>query len=120
MWTIYHNPNCSKSNAALSLLLSKGIQPKVVSYLETPPDKVTLLALLKMLSFDIEAMVRKKEEGFIPYATVWKTYSLEEKIEFLEQHISLLERPIVVHDNRAIIGRPTVEAILPLFDEEKE
>lgn len=103
--SIYHNPRCSKSRQTLALLEENDVSPEVILYLETPPTKAALTALVKKLGLDSPRdMMRKKEE---PY----KELSLAEAsdaalIDAIAAHPILLERPIVVNGDRAAIGRP--------------
>jgi arsenate reductase (glutaredoxin) len=111
--TIYHNPRCSKSRETLALLEGRGLAPRIVKYLETPPTAAELADLVKMLGIRPEALVRKGEDVFkAKYAG--RTLSDAEWIAAMVEHPALIERPIVVAGNRAVIGRPPerVSAIL--------
>jgi arsenate reductase len=111
---IYHNPRCSKSRAACDLLAEKGLKPDVIDYLKTPPDKELLRRLLQQLGMKPEALVRKGEEAFkVHYAG--KTLSDEEWLDALATHPILIERPIIVLGEKAVIGRPT-EKIFELLE----
>jgi arsenate reductase len=112
--TIYHNPGCSKSRATLALLEQRGIAPCIVRYLETPPDAGELTALAAKLGIRPEQLVRKGEEV---YKAKYAGRSLTDA-EWIEAMVSdpiLIERPIVVAGDRAIIGRPP-ETVLTLID----
>lgn len=111
-WTIYHNPQCSKSREALGLLQARGIQPEVVEYLKQPLTKDELRGLLSKLKVASSAIVRTKEELYQELS--FDVNSVETVIENLAKHPRLLERPIVVKDQAAVIGRP-VENIEKLF-----
>ncbi|WP_413290461.1 arsenate reductase (glutaredoxin) [Bdellovibrio sp. HCB337] len=111
-WKIYHNPQCSKSREALGLLQARGIQPKVIEYLKQPPTADELRGLIKTLGVPSSAVVRTKEELF--QQLNFDVNSLETVIENLAKHPRLLERPIIVKDQTAVIGRP-VENIEKLF-----
>lgn len=117
MWIIYHNQDCSKSRAAFELLNSKGIEFRVVNYLDNPPSIDELTDICQKLNGDIESMVRKKEVDFIPFEASWNTWDLEQKIEFISQNIHLLERPILVNETTAKIGRPDHTVLFELFEE---
>lgn len=111
---IYHNTRCSKSRSACELIAAKGLTATVIDYLKTPPDKVELRSLLKKLGMKPEALVRKGEEVFkANYAG--KTLSDEDWLDALVAHPILIERPIVVRGDKAVIGRPT-EKVLELLD----
>ncbi|HAB24138.1 MAG: arsenate reductase (glutaredoxin) [Pantoea sp.] len=113
MVTIYHNPRCSKSRETLALLEANGIEPVIVRYLETPPDRETLQILLQKLGMSsVRQLMRTKEE-------LYKTLRLEEAdeaqlLEALSAHPALLERPVVINGDRARIGRPP-EAVLEIL-----
>lgn len=108
---LYHNPRCSKSREALALLQGRGIEPQIVEYLKTPPDADTLRGLLRQLGLQAREVLRKKEaaeaglDGDMPEAAL---------IAGLAAHPAALERPIFVHNGRAVIGRPP-EKVLDLL-----
>lgn len=111
---IYHNPRCSKSRTTLALLQERGLTPKIVEYLQTPPSAAELRAIVRKLGVKPEALVRKSEEVFkTQYAG--KSLSDAQWLDALTAHPILLERPIVVAGEKAAIGRPpeNVLAILP-------
>ena len=112
--TIYHNPKCSKSRETLRLLRGRGIEPRVVEYLKTPPTAAELAAIVKQLGIRPEALVRKGEHIYRSrYAG--KALTDAEWIEALVRDPVLIERPIVVAGGRAAIGRPP-ESVLALLD----
>jgi arsenate reductase len=103
--TIYHNPKCSKSRATLALLAQRGIEPKVVEYLKTPPTAAELEALVAKLGLTPDQLVRKGEDVYKKeYAG--KTLSAAQWIAAMVRHPILIERPIVVAGKRAVLGRP--------------
>jgi arsenate reductase len=103
--TIYHNPKCSKSREALALLEGRGIRPRIVRYLETPPDAAELAAIVRKLGIPPEQLVRKGEEIFkAKYAG--KALSDSEWIQAMVEDPVLIERPIVVKGTKAALGRP--------------
>ena len=112
---IYHNPRCSKSRATLELLNRHGVRPTIINYLETPPSKVELKRLLKLLGKKPQEMIRFKE-------TVAKEHSLSLEddrtedawLQIMIDHPILIERPIVVIGNKAALGRPP-EAVLSIL-----
>jgi arsenate reductase len=99
-WIIYHNPRCSKSRETLALLEAAGVKPTIVEYLRDAPSEETLLALLEMLPPG--SMVRTKEPTYSGFDPNNKELVARE----LHLHPELLERPIVVRGNKAVIGRP--------------
>ena len=112
--TVYHNARCSKCRAACALLEERGIEPEVVAYLETPPTKAQLTAILKKLNLPASALLRRSEAIFKEkYAD--KALSEEDCLDAMIAHPVLIERPIVIHGDKAVIGRPT-ENILALFE----
>lgn len=112
--TIYHNPKCSKSRETLELLRGRGIEPRIVEYLQSPPTAAELAAIVKQLGIRPEALVRKGEDI---YKSRYAGRSLTdaEWIEALVRDPILIERPIVVAGGRAAIGRPP-ERVLELLD----
>jgi arsenate reductase (glutaredoxin) len=111
--TIYHNPRCGKSRAALALLQERGVEPVVVEYLKQPPTKEQLRALTGKLRIRPEQLVRKGEEV---YKRKYKEKALsdEQWLTALADNPILIERPIVVRGERAVIGRPP-EKVLELL-----
>ena len=118
MWTIYHNESCSKSNAAFDLLRERGVNFKIVNYIEMPPTVDELRTLCKQLDNNIESMIRKKEGGFLKFRDDWDGWTLDEKLEFLANNSELMERPILVNpNNKAKIGRPNHTVLIELFED---
>ncbi len=110
---IYHNARCSKSRSACALLEARGVQLDIVEYLKTPPSRAELVAVLKKLGLAAEDIVRKGEDI---YKSDYKGRSLDEDgwLDALLAHPVLIERPIVVCGERAVVGRPP-EKVLELF-----
>lgn len=111
---IYHNPRCSKSRQALQLLKDNGIEPEVIDYLANPPTIKKITDLLALLKLEPRQLMRKNE-------TIYKTCDLgassltkKELIKALADHPILIERPIVIYKNKAIIARPP-ERVLELL-----
>jgi arsenate reductase len=103
---IYHNPRCSKSRQTLDLLEGQGIQPHVVKYLETPPDTATLSSLLEMLGLEPRDLMRHKEAEYAELQLDNPALTREQLIQSMVAHPKLIERPIVVSNGKAAIGRP--------------
>ena len=108
MITIYHNPRCRKSREGLEIVEQSGLPYQVVEYLKTPLDKAGISDLLQKLGIGAEALIRKSE-------AVWKEQfrgrELKESdlISALAAHPKLMERPVVVRGEHAVIGRPASE-----------
>lgn len=110
--TIYHNPRCNKSRQTLALLERRGISPRIVEYLKTPPDKAELKRLLRLLGMTPRQLLRKKEAA---EAGLDKPdLSDEQIIAGMVKHPIVIERPIVVSGDRAALGRPP-EAVLKIL-----
>ncbi len=110
---IYHNPRCSKSRAALELLRERGVEPRVIEYLKTPPSREELRALLDRLGVPAEALVRKGEDAYKSHFA-GKAMGEAQWIDAMVEHPVLIERPVVVRGNRATVGRPP-EKVLDLL-----
>ena len=106
MLTIYHNPRCSKSREGLTFLEEKGVDYKIIKYLDEPLTKEALTSLLKKLKYKPIELVRTKE-------AIWKEefagkdLSDDAIIEAMMAHPKLIERPIVINGDRAVVARPT-------------
>ncbi|HEY9102775.1 arsenate reductase (glutaredoxin) [Chitinimonas sp.] len=112
---IYHNARCSKSRETLALLEQQGVETEVVYYLETPPDVVTLERLLSQLGFtDPRQLMRQKEDEYAALDLANPARSRSELLAAMVAHPRLIERPIVVVGERAVLGRPP-EAVLVLL-----
>ena len=107
--TIYHNPRCSKSRETLSLLQSRGIDPQVVLYLDTPPDADTLRELLGMES--PRELMRQKEDLYKSLNLADQALSDAALIQAMVDNPKLIERPIVVSRGQARIGRPPEQVL---------
>ena len=109
---IYHNPRCSKSRDTLSLLKSNGIEPEVVLYLETPPDAQTIRQLLKMLNMgSARDLMRQKEDLYKSLNLGDSRLTEAELIQAMVENPKLIERPIVVANGQARIGRPPEDVL---------
>ena len=111
--TIYHNPRCSKSRAALALLEERGVKPRIIEYLKTPPDSAELASIIGKLGIEPEQLVRKGEEIYKSRYAGRKLTDAQWIAAMVRDPV-LIERPIVVRGTRAVIGRPpeTVETLL--------
>jgi arsenate reductase len=111
--TIYHNPRCSKSRQTLALLQEKGVEPRIVEYLKTPPDIATLAKLATAVG-GARAMLRKGEAEYAALKLDDPKKSEQALLKAMHEHPILIERPIVTDGKRAKIGRPP-EAVLALL-----
>ena len=112
-FTIYHNPRCSKSRQTLALREENGVEPEIVLYLETPPDKKQIKGLLAKLGISAGELVRRGESEY-KSCGLGKDSSADDLIAAMVSHPKLIERPIVVKGDRAVLGRPP-ENVLELI-----
>lgn len=113
--TIYHNPRCSKSRKTLELLHERGLEPVVIEYLQTPPDAATLGELLGLLGISPRDLMRKREAVYGELNLADDTLDDDALIAAMSANPILIERPIVVANGAAVLGRPP-ENINALFD----
>lgn len=102
---IYHNPRCSKSRQTLQIIDDAGKDIEIIEYLKDIPTKSELKDLLKKLNLSAEQILRKGEADF-KEKYKGKSLSEDEWIDAMIQYPKLIERPIVVKDNKAVLGRP--------------
>lgn len=114
--TLYHNPRCSKSRAALALLEENEVTPKLVLYLDNPPTTKELQALLDKLGMQLDEIVRRGEAEFDELGLGDSSLSDSIKLDLVCKHPRLIQRPIAVRGDRAIIGRPP-ENVLQLLED---
>lgn len=111
---IFHNPRCSKSRQALELLMERGIEPKIIRYLEAPPTERELDDILTALAFEPRALMRTKEKEYKELGLDNPGLSRNQLIAAMVANPKLIERPIVIANGRAILGRPP-EQILTIL-----
>ena len=111
---LYHNPRCSKSRAALALLEEREVDFEVVRYLETPPDEAGLRRLLGQLGLTPLELMRRGEARFRELGIKGEHITDGERIRAMAENPILIERPIFVTGNKAIVGRPP-ERVLELL-----
>jgi arsenate reductase (glutaredoxin) len=114
MTVIYHNPRCSKSRETLALLEEAGITFDVRLYLEKPPSKDELTQILTQLAITPVQLMRTKETLYKELNLHDTKISDNERIQAMIDHPKLIERPIVIHNNKARIGRPPAQ-VMELF-----
>jgi arsenate reductase len=112
---IYHNSRCSKSRGTLELLEAHGIEPEIVNYLDTPPGVDELKSLLRLLGMTPRQLLRTGEAEYATLRLDDPALDDEAILEAMVAHPKLIERPIVVANGKAAIGRPP-EAVLAILD----
>lgn len=111
MISIYHNPRCSKSRQTLALLEERGIAPEIVLYLETPPTVEALDDILKKLGIPARQLLRKGEDAYKENNLSDPSLSHQQLIEAMVANPKLIERPIVINGNKAVLGRPPEQVL---------
>ncbi len=105
--SIFHNPKCSKSRAALKLLNERGIEPGIVFYLKTPPSISELQDIVKNLDIEPKKLIRFKESTAVALGlSISDSRQDSEWIKLMVENPILIERPIVFNADQAVIGRP--------------
>lgn len=112
--TIYHNPKCSKSRETLALLRARGIEPVIVDYLRAPPSAAELDDILRKLGKAPREVMRTKEAPYRDNGLDDPNLSRDQLIAAMVAHPILIERPIVLHEGKAALGRPP-EAVLAIL-----
>ena len=112
--SIFHNPRCSKSRATLALLQEQGIEPEIRLYLESPPDANELSSILQKLGKSPRELMRKGEAAYRELGLNDETLSDDELIQAMVSSPKLIERPIVLTNGRAAVGRPP-ESVLDIL-----
>ncbi len=114
--TIYHNPKCGTSRNTLAMIRNAGIEPRVVHYLETPPHRTELLALIAAMGVPVRDVLRQKGTPYDDLDLGNPKWSDEELVDFMLQHPLLINRPIVVTPKGTRLCRPseTVLELLPV------
>lgn len=103
---IYHNPRCSKSRQTLQLLKDRGIEPEVIEYLKTPPGKAKLQQILELLDLKPRQLLRRKEPIYKEQGLDDDSLSDSQLLEAMIDNPVLIERPIVLANGKAALGRP--------------
>lgn len=110
---ILHNPRCSKSRQTLALLEEKGIEPEIIKYLDTPPSASELKTILAKLGISARDLLRKGEDDYKKLNLKDPELSEQALIDAMVSHPKLIERPIVIHNDKARVGRPP-ESVLDI------
>lgn len=113
--TLYHNPRCSKSRQALALLQEHGFEPDVVRYLEAPLNSAALHTLLGQLNMSARELLRTGEKTYKDLNLGDESLSEQAIIDAIAEHPVLMERPVLVYGERALVGRPP-ERVLELVE----
>jgi arsenate reductase len=111
---ILHNPRCSKSRATLALLQERGIEPEITLYLDTPPGPSELKTILAQLGLGARDLMRKGEKEYRELSLGDEALTDEQLISAMVENPRLIERPIVLVNGRAAIGRPP-ESVLSIL-----
>lgn len=112
--TIWHNPRCSKSRQTLQLIRDRGVEPRIVEYLKTPPSKAELTDALAKLELEPRDLMRKKEAPYKELSLGDEGLTRANLVAAMAENPVLIERPIVFCGTRAVLGRPP-ENVLELF-----
>jgi len=111
---VYHNPRCSKSRQTMELLSEKGVQTDVIEYLKTPPSKKDLQEILNMLGLQPRQLMRTHEAEYKNNNLADESLTPDQLIDAMVKFPKLIERPIVVSNGKAAIGRPP-ESVLEIL-----
>jgi len=106
MVTIYHNPRCGKSRNSLKLIKEKGVTPEIVEYLKTPLDAATISGILGLLGIPARDLLRKGEAVYKELGLKNPDLAEDDLIAAMAQNPILIERPVIVANGKAVIGRP--------------
>jgi arsenate reductase len=104
--SMFHNPRCSKSRQTLQLLKDRGLEPSIIQYINTPPDKQALNDILKLLNMEPRDLMRSKERVYKELGLADPALSRDDLLQAMLQHPVLIERPIVIANGKAALGRP--------------
>lgn len=112
---MWHNPRCSTSRKTLKLLREHGVEPELVEYLKTPPDADELKRVLRLMGKPASALIRRKEKATMHEAGLDSGSPTEaDYIAAMQRFPVLIERPLVIKDDKAALGRPP-EAVLAIL-----
>ena len=109
--TMYHNPRCSKSRQTLELLRARGIEPEIVEYLKTPPNAQQLGQILDMLGLEPRQLMRTSEAEYKENNLADTSLDRDELIQAMVEHPRLIQRPVVISDGKAALGRPPEDVL---------
>jgi len=109
--TMYHNPRCSKSRQTLELLRARGIEPQIVEYLKTPPDAQQLGQILDMLGLEPRQLMRTGEAEYKENNLADTSLDRDALIQAMLEHPRLIQRPVVISNGKAVLGRPPEDVL---------
>ena len=109
--TLFHNPRCSKSRQTLELLQSRGVEPTIIEYLKTPPTEEELDKILNMLGLEPRQLMRTKEAEYAENNLGDESLTRQQLIQTMVKYPKLIERPILINNNKAALGRPPEDVL---------
>ncbi|KAB7693338.1 MAG: glutaredoxin-dependent arsenate reductase [Plesiomonas shigelloides] len=112
--TIYHNPECGTSRNTLALIRNSGIEPEVILYLQTPPDRATLQQLIQAMGISVRALLRQNVAPYTELGLAEDKFSDEQLLDAMLAHPILINRPIVVTPIGTRLCRPS-EVVLDIL-----
>ena len=117
--TIYHNPACGTSRNVLALIRNSGVEPTVIEYLKTPPDRATLVGLIQAMDMPVHDVLRQKGTPYDELGLGDPQWTDEQLVDFMLQHPVLINRPIVVTPLGTRLCRPS-EAVLDILPQPQQ
>ena len=113
--TIYHNPSCGTSRNTLAMIRQSGVEPEIIEYLKNPPDRARLIELIEAMGIPVRGLLREKGTPYAELGLADSKWSDRQLLDFMLEHPSLINRPIVVTPKGTKLCRPS-EAVLDLLD----
>ena len=117
--TIYHNPACGTSRNVLALIRNSGVEPTIIEYLKTPPDRATLVGLIQAMGLPVRDVLRQKGTPYDELGLGEPKWTDDQLIDFMLQHPILINRPIVITPLGARLCRPS-EAVLDILPQPQQ
>ena len=112
---IYHNPSCGTSRNTLAMIRQSGVEPEIIEYLKNPPDRARLIELIEAMGIPVRGLLREKGTPYAELGLADPKWSDAQLLDFMLEHPSLINRPIVVTPKGTKLCRPS-EAVLDLLD----
>jgi len=112
---IYHNPSCGTSRNTLAMIRQSGVEPEIIEYLKNPPDRARLIELIEAMGIPVRGLLREKGTPYAELGLADSKWSDRQLLDFMLEHPSLINRPIVVTPKGTKLCRPS-EAVLDLLD----